>query len=346
MTRKVLSVLTLLVGMASLMSGQHYPPEWVKYTYDNYLYAVEKEVNNDRLSETAFKDKLLKTAHANLAKQIEIRVVDEASIEKKSIDEMASVRYVSETRYSTDVTLNLVENKTYYDVSTRQGYAIAFIDKNAALRFWLNEFNVSIGKLQNAMAVAEVYVETGFKDRAVAELTKGKELLPEIDEALSWMAIFDVNSLELAELMSRRNILNQSVKQKLSDLEYGVTICVDCSADVFGTQYPSLDGDVKSALAKDGCNFSDDYGSSDWLVKIVGASREHNAMAAGNQTLYFVYVDVLIKIEKKITGQLIYEDMLSVKGSHGAGYGEAARNAYRKITPDVCEIIVNNINNQ
>ncbi len=346
MVRRIVSLLIVLVSLTPCVYGQQYPPEWIRYTYDNYLYAIEKDVNAKKIPETTFKEGLLKAAQANLARQIEVRVSDNAEISKVSEDGHSSVTYVSNTQYSTDVTLNMVETRTYYDVSTRQGYAIAFIDKGAASRYWLNEYNVLTGKTQNAVAVAQAYVETGFKDRAKSELADALSMFPEIDESLSWLAVFDISASEMAELLSRRNFLNRSVKQMLSDLEYGVSVYVDCSADVFGNPYPSLTGSVKSILAEDGCNFSDDFGSSDWVVKIVGTSREHNAMAAGSQTLYFVYVDVSIQITKNNTGQLIYEGVLSKKGSHGTGYVEAARAAYRKLTSDVCEIIASNINNQ
>lgn len=346
MIRRMVSLLTVLVSMASHSYGQQYPPEWIKYTYDNYLFAIEKDVNSKKITETAFKEGLLKAAQANLARQIEVSVVDNANFSKVSENGYSSVTYVSNTQYSTDVTLNLVETRTFYDASTRQGYAIAFIDKGAALRFWLNEYNMLIGQTQNTIAVAQTYVETGFKDRAKSELADVQSLFPEIDESLSWLGVFDISVSEMTELLSRRNFLNHSVKQMLADLEYGVSIYVDCNADVFGKPYPSLAGSVKSVLAEDGCNFSDDDSSSDWVVKIVGTSREYNAMTAGSQTLYFVYVDVQIQIEKKSTGQKIYEDMLSMKGSHGAGYAEAARSAYKRLTPDICSLVANNINYQ
>lgn len=346
MIRRIVSLLIVMASMIPFVYGQQYPPEWIRYTYDNYLYAIEKGVNGKQLSETAFKEGLLKAAQANLARQIEIRITEDAKISKVSEDGHSSVTYVSNTQYSTDVTLNIVETRTYYDVSTRQGYAIAFIDKGTALRYWLNEYNVLAGKAQNALDVAQAYMETGFKDRAKSELVDAGSLFPEMDESLSWLGVFDISASEMAGLLSRRNFLNQSVKQMLADLEYGVAIYVDCSADVFGMPYPSLAGSVKSVLAGDGCNFSDDYDSSDWMVKIVGTSREHNAVAAGSQTLYFVYVDVQIQIEKKSTGQMIYEDVLSIKGGHGTGYAEAARSAYKKLTPDICRLVANNINYQ
>lgn len=55
-------------------------------------------------------------------------------------------------------------------------------------------------------------------------------------------------------------------------------------------------------------------------------------MDFGSSVNYFSYVDAEIAVEKVVTNQRIYEDMLTEKGGHTHNFTEAARDAYKKIT--------------
>lgn len=341
-----LAILVLLMSVAIPCRGQQYPADWSKYTMGGYLYDIQSDINIKGLSETVFKENLLNLARTNLAKQIEVDINDKATMKKTAVDGKTTVSYFSQTQFSTDVALHLAETRSSYDAKSRQGYVIAFIDKALALRYWSNEINVVLSQIQNHLSVAEAYLSTGFKDKARGELDAALEKLSKADEPLAWLSVFDMSASELTDISNRRNNLEITIKSSLAELEYGTAICVICNADVFGLEYNTLQGAVKRELAKDGCNFTDQSAIADWIVTINASSREYNQVPSGNQTLFFSYVDVTLSIEKGATGQIIWEDVLTEKGGHGLGYPEAAKAAYKKVTSKVCEILVNNINNQ
>jgi hypothetical protein len=50
-------------------------------------------------------------------------------------------------------------------------------------------------------------------------------------------------------------------------------------------------------------------------------------------------VDASISIDKTVAGKRVYEDEISVKGSHTHNYEQAARQAYKDISPKISKII-------
>ena len=50
-------------------------------------------------------------------------------------------------------------------------------------------------------------------------------------------------------------------------------------------------------------------------------------------------IQTTLSIQKIVTNQTIYEDVLSVKGSHTLNYTEAVRAAYKELIPLLGEII-------
>ena len=138
-------------------------------------------------------------------------------------------------------------------------------------------------------------------------------------------------------------MLEQALTRKLSELQHGINIYVQCSADMFGVQYQQLSGDVKETLSSIGCNFCNDSYSADWIVVIRSAAEEYNHVNIGGNSAYFSYVHANVSITKTATGQKIYEGEISEKGSHTHNYNQAARDGYKRISKQISEILLKNI---
>lgn len=335
--------LLFLIGWALNLSAQSYPPEWVKYTFGDYLYDIQSDNNNRGLSETAFKNYLLDVARTNLAKKVQMRVKEEANMNKSAEDGRSHISYSSSTRFSTDVNLKLVDSKTSYNADTKEGFAIVFIEKAAACTYYRNEIGRILGKVDNALATANNYVASGFKERARAEV---KAILPEFaktEEPFFWLSFFGVSQMELSELTGRCNTREQAVKQMLADLKHGTLICLSCTADLFGRPYPTLQNELKGKLSASGCSFTDDPAEADWVIRVEVSAREQNIAVLGGMTSYFAYADAQVIIDKTATSQRIYEDEISMKGGHTRSYVEAARAAYKDLSKQLGEILKESI---
>lgn len=321
------------------IKAQECPPEWVRYTYGGYFYDIQSDNNNRRFPEADFKNLLLNTARASLAKQIKMSVHDVAQMNKTAIDGRTSITYSSNTRFSTDLNMKLVETKSMYSPSTGEGYAIAYIDKDAAKNYYTNELTLVKNKISNSIELADGYIEGGFKKKAELELNKSLKLFDSVDEPLFWLNIFGAGKSEINDWQRSFNLAEQNVKRQLADLKHATAIYLSCNADLFGKSYPTLQNELKGKLAAKGCSFTDSPYNADWVITVNCSAREHSNIKAGNSNAYFTYVDAAITIDKTISQQRIYEDEVSVKGSHTFGYQEAAKAGYKDLEQQIAKII-------
>ena len=343
MIKMLFIILSLFASLAVECKAQGYPSEWVEYTYSGYLYAIESDNNYKNLSETDFKNYLLDIARTNLAKQIQIRVHDVADLNKQAINGRTSIEYSSQTNFSTDVNLKLLETKTIYDTVSKKGYAIAYINRNNACNYYQNELTLIYTQITNSISIAEDFISEGFKSKAQSELEASRELLEMKNEPLFWINIFGAPQSTLIQWQDTFNSAEQCIESILADLVHGNVICISCSADVFGNSYPAFINEIKGVLSDDGCSFSENPTEADWTISIKCTAREYSTANIGDIETYFSYVDAKITIDKNITSQRIYENEISVKGGHTFGYVEAAESACNTLVQRIGNILIKTI---
>lgn len=339
-------LLTILFSsIAIVATSQQCPPEWMYICSDGYLYDVQSDHNTYNLSETDFKKRLLENAFAGLARRVEVRIKDEAAMSKYAENGNVSKRYASTTTFSTDVELELVENKTIYNAKTREGYAIAYIDKSGARQFYRNKLQMTINNIENVIKTANIYIEMGFKAKAGEELQKNAlPLIEQCDEPLFWLNFYELPTQQLQEDNSRVNALNKQLKQMVAELIHGTTIFIECKSDLFGSTYPKLEKELKGILSKQGCNFVNSPETADWVIRIESFAREYNQVSAGQFSTYFAYVESRITIYKTATNQRVCEDQISVKDGHTFNYTEAAKAAYKQLSSRLSDLLKEYIN--
>ena len=328
-----------MAGVFFALFGQECPPEWRQYTTNGYIYDIQHDRNTSGCPETDFRNYLTDIARANVGKQIQVRITDYASLNKVSINGMSSTSYTASTQFSTDLNIKLVETKSCYNTFSGDGFSIAYINKSKAASVYVKDVRVIFNRISNAIAVADTYVSTGFKTKARSELTSAENEFSRLGEPFFWLAVFECPESELNDLLSERTSLEQTLTRRFAELQHGINVYVQCSADMFGQPYPQLSGDVKVRLSAIGCTFCDDARGSDWIVKIRSAAEEYNHVSIGGNSAYFSYVHANLSIIKTITGQNIYEGEISEKGSHTHNYNQAARVGYKRIAEQISEIL-------
>ncbi len=334
-----LLLLCCWISLAVSGFSQEYPPEWLKYTLGGYLYVIENDHNTKNLSETAYKNYLLDIARANLAKQVEVQVQESAVLQKQAVNGRTNISYGAVTTFTTDVNLKLVGTQTLYNTATREGWAIAYIDKQAAIGFYQGEVYSDLARIESALMIAQNYVSNNFKTKAKETLQTVANEFSTLDTNLFWLRLFGQNQALSATQEEKRNTLEQQVRTELAALEYSNRICLVCTADMFGSSYPSLQHKVKGMLATQGCTFVDNPAEADWSINISASAREYNTTTYGNLTSYTAYIEAFVSITKVTTGQRICEDDLSLKGNHTMNYTEAARTAYKDITENIINLL-------
>lgn len=310
------------------LASLQYPSEWERYTTDDYIYDIQSEKKSSYTSESELTNRLLDIARANIAKQIQVKIEDNASSEGN----------VS----AQEVDVTMLETKSHFNSKANKIFVIAFINKTEAHRFYKRQADVIFNNVEKHITITDTYVETGFMSKAKDEIKKVEAEFKKLEKPIFFLTVFDSPDYELQEILQRYNDLEQIVRRKISEMEYGTSIYVECAADMFGQTYSNLQKELKASLSENGCNFVDDKAAADWAITIKASSRQYNTVDIGRVN-YFSYVDAEIALEKVVTNQRIYEDMHTEKGGHIHNFTEAARDAYKKLTPKIIELIIENI---
>ena len=307
------------------------------------MSAVSEAKNSYGMDEIAFKEYLVGIACADLARQIEVRVKDVATMSTVSVNGHTNSTYQSQTEFATNVRLKLVQTKSVYSHTLYKGYAIAYIDKALARDVYKRDLNRVMSRIDNAISTARSYVGTGFNSRAEQELMTILPLFDDIDDALFALTFFGNSQSEADQMQQRANRQSQAVKQMLADLKHATVIYVGGSAKLFNSSYPNLVGEIQGVLSREGCSFANDASRADYTILVDCSAREYAHSNIGATTTYFAYVDASITITKAVTAQQIYNNVVSVKGGSTIDYSAAARVAYKKISQSVANEIKNNI---
>ena len=331
--KRFLAIAFLLIA-TFISQAQNYPSEWVKYTSDEYYHDIES---------AQYKQDALDLARSNLAKQIQVKVQEVSRIDKQVVNGHSSVYYNSIKDFSTEVDMDLAQTMSYYNDGTGKYYVIVFINKVDACTYYENEIKMLISNINSHITIADNYINTGFKAKAKEELQNTLALFNQVGKPFFWLNVFGLDDYKIMQYLNTVNSNEQSIKAKLADLEYGTTYCVVCTADNFGKNYPKLQNEIKGELSASGCNFVDDPNQADYVIYIDASSREYNQMSTSGGNAYFVYVDAAVSIDKKSTGQRIFEDEISVKGSHTINYIEAGRDGFKKLSKEISKMLKENI---
>lgn len=341
--KRILCSLFALCCIFGAVAQQEYPADWVQYTMGGYLCDIQSDFNRQGLSETDFKQQLLNVARANLAKTIKVQVNDYAAMQSIDVNGQSASIYKSTTTFSTDVEMNLMETRTHYNPTTREGFAIAYLHKATACRHYENEIQMGLRKVENALLTASTYINMGFKERAKTDLQNAMPEFNRVDELFFWVSLFGMPQAQVDELMAHRNAVELQAKQQLAELQHGTTICINCVAQLFDTEYYELDKRVRGILSEMGCNFTNSPSQSDWVIAISAFAREGQATTFGTRTSYFANAEAKVVIYKMATKQNIYENIISKKGGDTRNFTEAARAAYKELTAELGEILTTTI---
>lgn len=338
-------LILVFVYMTMLAHAQSYPSEWIKYTSDGYLHDIQVDKNYANKSIAEFNKELTNIAVTNLAKQIKLHVEDVAQIKKVAIDGKSSISYSAQTQFSTDVEMSLVVTRTNYNKLTNEGAAIAYIDKAAAQSFYYNKLTGLYNEINNSIAVAEKYSVNKLNKQAKKELEQVLPLFSNINEPLFWLNIFGYTNEQLQSWQQKFNEQEQQINQMLIDMKHGISIYLSCEADIFGKPYNSFQKELKGTMQSQEYNFTDSITDADWIIEVECTSSEYNSKAFGTTTTYFAHANANIKITKKMSNQVICEDMISVKGGHTISFAEAAKQAYKDLKKKLGAYIKENISN-
>lgn len=333
------------IAFAQIVPKQDIPAEWVKYTFEEYLFDLEVAKNEERLPEADFMKELLNLTYGNLAKKISVNVNANSSVQKQAVNGHSQIVFNSNTELSTALSLKLVDSRTFYDSKKQEGYVIAFVEKAAARTYYQNEIDQILGKADKALRVSGDYMLSGFKEKALSEINSVLPEFEKVDEIFFWLNSFGFPQGQQEMKLKQCIEKEQSLKKRAAELKYATTIFIDCKVDLFGNAYTTLGKEISGKIASDEYGFVNNRSDADWVITLQGSAHRYNESTPGQTTVYFSSVEVQINIDKIVSAKRICEEVVSAKSGHTISYDEAAKLAYKELVPQIVSIINNCIKN-
>lgn len=247
--------------------------------------------------------------------------------------------FTSSTTTTVDIKIPGLQIEAWQNPQTNTIAAFAYVKKSTLIRQLEKQIAVTLTKVEMALDQIDQLIATGQKLQARSAAEKALPLFAEVDEAQKLLVAVDADATEESLMLTETRALQQRLMAMVAHLKNALTICIQCDASIFGTNYPTLSSTLQGHLSKLGCNFVSDPTTADWVIEIQSQAREYNVMTMGNVSTYFVYVDASVSVTKTATGQRIYENMFSEKGGHTHNYNQAARDAYKYVTPKICQVV-------
>ena len=247
--------------------------------------------------------------------------------------------FSSATTTSVDMEIPGLQVEAWRNPQTGEIAAFAYVKKTTLIRQLEKKITVGLTKIETSLDQIDQLIATGQKIQARELAQKTLPQFYEIDETQKILAAVDENADEETLQLQETRTLQHRLTGVIANLKNGINIYMICNAYMFGQNYNALKSEIQGALSPIGCTFVRTAADADWVITITATAREYNKNDFGGVSTYFAYVDAKISIEKGATGQRIYEDAISEKGGHTHNYEQAARQAYKDISPKISKII-------
>lgn len=247
--------------------------------------------------------------------------------------------FSSATTTSVDMEIPGLQAEAWRNPQTGEIAAFAYVKKAILIRQLEKKITVSLTKIETSLDQIDQLIATGQKMQARELAQKTLPQFYEVDEIQKILVAVDDNADEESLQLQETRTLQHRLTGIIANLKNGINIYLICNAYMFGQTYNALKGEIQGALSPMGCTFVRNAGEADWIITVTATAREYNKSDFGGVSSFIAYVDAKISIEKGATGQRIYEDAISEKGGHTHNYEQAARTAYKDISPKISKII-------
>lgn len=315
----------LLLFVFSQAFSQNIPKEWSKYLTDEYVVETRDQIKEKKESEHDFLQSLKQYTIKGLASQIEVKIENTSSLRQEDVDGEASEHFVSNTSFSTDVELNLVQTKVKYDKKRKQGYAIAFIHKLSACDLYHKQSINALGTIESTLHHAKNLSKQGGKKEAKEEVLSVLGKVKKLNGSIDKLIVFGCLEGQIDILIERRNKIIIEIKEILAEAKNEVaSIYFDSSELFLDSQDHQIETTVKNHLTKNKCIFVDYTTKADWIIKI---DSEIKVRELNEYHVYFCDAICQLKIIRAQTGLTIYDEEIREKGGSTRSFERAAKDA-------------------
>lgn len=263
MKKATLAILTVLMIMS--LRAEPYPSRWIKFTLGDYIYDIE---SGNRLNDND-KARLLDICRTNVAKQVEIKIYDKASLSKQGTNGVVDILYSANTEFITNISFKLLKTESLYDSSKKQFYAIAYINIKDANIYYTQLQQIIYEKINSAIVIIENLISEGELIKASHELKKAKDEFIQSDDNYKWLLIYGSGEEKIEKMLTKHTELKQKLEQLSSYLSKNAqSIYFRCNGSIFDIPCSDIINQIKGGISELSCSFTDDSLQADWIIEI------------------------------------------------------------------------------
>lgn len=320
----------------------HYPPE-TYYTG----FAEGSKQNNESLEEAL--SRLKDAARVELVSTIRTSVEQTMQNNTQSVlqqnsaffDEQIQETLSTETRISSSLRdVSGLKVEVYHNAQNNEIVAFAYVKRATLISQWTRGIALELGRTEGLVSQARQLISNGQNMPAREMVETGLAQISRIEEIQSLLAVVDETADEESLQLLPTRSLKQTLTELAAQLRNAVTIYLHCDAKLFDKTYDLLKGQIESSLSEMSVSFVDNANDAMWAIYVTASAREGVRSVFGNYSNYSAFVDAHIDIDQKTTGRRIYSNgFSSSSASHTHGFEQAAREAYKEITPRIQDII-------
>lgn len=286
-------------------------------------------------------------ARAEAAATIRVHVENTTDINgmSKTLETMEGTFYRSIEEFSSRTTTTVsmevlgLQVESWQNPSTGTIAAFAWVKKTKLIKLLEQTITVNLTKIGTALDQIDQLVASGQKMQARDIALKTMPLFGEVDAAQKLLAAVDEDADDESLQLQLTRTLQHRLTAVVAQLKNGINIYLNCTANMFGSNYDDLSSAIQGDLSPLGCSFVSSASQADWAITVTAPARQYNKADFGEYSSYFAYVDATVIITKTATGQCIHKSVISEKGGHTMNYEQAAREAYRTIVPKISALI-------
>lgn len=342
--------------MAALPLRADVPPSWYDLRIRNTHYPREvyysgfvlgEQQSGENLQQAM--ERLKREAQVEAASSIRMKVektlteANQSELVRSSgsFDEKVTEQFESFTQIRVDMEIPGLKVEAWKNESKNEIAAFAYVRKDELARKLERRLITGITKVELTLENVDRLKDEGRKPEARKTAEEGMHLFDDIEQTQTLLLTIDHDGTDMQ--LSETLALKQSMTDRLAELQHGIAICLQVKAFCNEDPYPHLEKQLQGTLNSLGCHFTNDTIEAEWVVSVDAKTREYQHAAFGNVDVYTSYMDAQVSIFKVNTGQRVYEDLVTVKGSHTLNFNEAAREAYKGGSKKIGAVITQTI---
>lgn len=314
-----------------MLSAQDCPVEWARFCNAGYIYDVQISRNDKNEPSAIFVKSLLNNAIAGVSRKINLRVRETSELNKNVTDGQTAISYSSDIKLESDNDVRLLNTETKYDELSKVGYAIAFINKGSASKYWTNETELALKGISNLASQMEYHISNNDLVAAKSDLASIDPFYEKFDLALTWLNICDCPSAIYSDFLNQLWTHRQHIEHLSSRLRHGTTIYLEWQTppSEYGSKM-ARDGLISELSSKER-SFVDNASEVMWHITISSSIVRQQTLQVSEHIVYLSYVEAYMKIVDTKRNICTYEGSFTSKGADPQAFDKATQNAYKNL---------------